>query len=73
MVRIKAVVGDSNSEFSRKHQPEGYAWRFDNRSPGGHLFDDMIHKFAAAPWIVDTEMPTRTPDPSDHLATSSIA
>lgn len=56
MVRIKTVVGDSDSEFSRNLQPEGYAWRFDNRSPGGHLFDDMIHKFATAPWIVDTEI-----------------
>ncbi|MBM3673981.1 MAG: hypothetical protein FJW88_03340 [Actinobacteria bacterium] len=56
MVRVKTLVGDTDSEFQRNLQHEGYLWRFNDRSPGGHLFDDMVHKFAAAWWLVDTDV-----------------
>lgn len=52
MLRIRTVVGDSDSPFQTTLDPAGYEWRFDTRSPGGHLFDDMIHKYAVALWLV---------------------
>ena len=27
-----------------------------NESPGGHLFDDMIHKYAVALWLLDQDI-----------------
>jgi predicted dehydrogenase len=50
-VRIKTVVGLTDSEFQAGLRPEGYGWRLDGRSPGGHLFDDMVHKYAMALWL----------------------
>ena len=58
VVRIKTVVGETASEFQANLDPEGYTWRFDERSPGGHLFDDMVHKYAMATWLVDTDITT---------------
>jgi predicted dehydrogenase len=55
-IRIKTVVGETASEFQANLDPEGYVWRFDSRSPGGHLFDDVIHKYAMALWLVDSEV-----------------
>lgn len=52
MCRIKTVVGDTDSEFQHGLEWEGYIWRLDHNSPGGHLFDDMVHKYAMAPWLV---------------------
>jgi predicted dehydrogenase len=52
MLRIKTVVGRTESRFQAGQDPEGYLWRFDARSPGGHLFDDVIHKYAMALWLV---------------------
>jgi predicted dehydrogenase len=52
-LRIKTVVGHADSEFEHSHEIEGYLWRLDERSPGGHLFDDMVHKMAMAEWLVD--------------------
>ena len=52
MVCIKTVVGHGVSEFQNELEPEGYIWRFNEQSPGGHLFDDMIHKYATACWLV---------------------
>jgi predicted dehydrogenase len=52
MVRIKTVVGHGVSDFQNQLEPEGYIWRFNEQSPGGHLFDDMIHKYATACWLV---------------------
>jgi predicted dehydrogenase len=52
-LRIKTVVGHADSAFEHSHEIEGYLWRLDTRSPGGHLFDDMIHKLAMAEWLVD--------------------
>ena len=50
------MVGDTESEFQATQDPEGYIWRFDARSPGGHLFDDVMHKYAMALWLVDEEI-----------------
>jgi predicted dehydrogenase len=55
-IRIKTVVGQTDSEFQANLSPEGYGWRLDTRSPGGHLFDDMVHKFAMAMWLVDQDI-----------------
>ena len=51
MLRMRTVVGDADSPFQAGLDPAGYEWRFDNRSPGGHLFDDMVHKYAVALWL----------------------
>jgi predicted dehydrogenase len=51
MLRIRTVVGDTDSPFQTALDPTGYEWRFDNRSPGGHLFDDVVHKYAVALWL----------------------
>jgi predicted dehydrogenase len=50
-VRIRTVVGQTDSAFQTSLQPEGYVWRLNDQSPGGHLFDDMIHKYAMALWL----------------------
>ncbi len=51
MIRIKTVVGDTDSAFQAALEPEGYVWRFNTQSTGGHLFDDMVHKYAMALWL----------------------
>jgi predicted dehydrogenase len=51
MLRMRTVVGDTDSPFQQALDPAGYEWRFDSRSPGGHLFDDMVHKYAVALWL----------------------
>jgi len=56
VIRIKTVVGDSESEFQSRLDPDGYVWRFDARSPGGHLFDDVMHKYAMMLWLVDEDI-----------------
>jgi predicted dehydrogenase len=56
VVRIKTVVGRTESEFQANLDPAGYSWRFNNQSPGGHLFDDVMHKYAMALWLVDDEV-----------------
>ena len=53
VLRIKTVVGETDSEFQAHLDPDGYTWRFDAHSPGGHLYDDVIHKYAMALWLVD--------------------
>jgi predicted dehydrogenase len=50
-LRVKTVVGDADSAFQRGLDPSGYIWRFDEHSPGGHLFDDMVHKYGVALWL----------------------
>jgi predicted dehydrogenase len=54
--RIKTVVGQTDSAFQANLRPEGYGWRLDTRSPGGHLFDDMVHKYAMALWLFDQDI-----------------
>jgi predicted dehydrogenase len=56
MVRIKTVVGRSDNEFQANLEPEGYTWRFDAHSPGGHLFDDIVHKYAVALWLFEEQV-----------------
>jgi predicted dehydrogenase len=55
-VRIRTVVGQTDSKFQAALRPEGYGWRLDKRSPGGHLFDDNVHKYAMALWLVDPDI-----------------
>ncbi|MDE3085801.1 MAG: Gfo/Idh/MocA family oxidoreductase [Acidobacteriota bacterium] len=56
VIRVKTVVGHTESEFQASVDPEGYIWRFDERSPGGHLFDDVMHKYAMAMWLVGEDV-----------------
>ena len=53
VIRIKTVVGRTDSKFQAELDPSGYIWRFNAESPGGHLFDDVMHKYAMALWLVD--------------------
>jgi myo-inositol 2-dehydrogenase/D-chiro-inositol 1-dehydrogenase len=55
-VRIKTVVGQTDSAFQAGLEADGYVWRLTDRSPGGHLFDDMIHKYAMALWLFDQDI-----------------
>jgi predicted dehydrogenase len=56
VIRIKTVVGRTESEFQANLDPAGYTWRFNAESPGGHLFDDVMHKYAMALWLVDSDV-----------------
>ncbi len=56
VVRIKTVVGRTESRFQANLDPAGYTWRFNAESPGGHLFDDVMHKYAMALWLVDSDV-----------------
>ncbi len=56
MCRIKTVVANTDTEFQNNLDPSGYVWRFNAQSPGGHLFDDMIHKYGAALWLFDQDV-----------------
>src|SRR5436305_8661109 len=58
VVRIKTVVGRTESKFQASLDPAGYTWRFNQESPGGHLFDDVMHKYAMALWLVDSDITT---------------
>jgi predicted dehydrogenase len=55
-LRIRTLVGQTTSTFQSSLRPEGYGWRLDKRSPGGHLFDDMVHKYAMALWLLDLDI-----------------
>ncbi len=55
-LRIRTVVGQTHAPFQAGLRAEGYAWRLDRRSPGGHLFDDMVHKYAMALWLVEPDI-----------------
>jgi len=55
-LRIRTLVGQTDSEFQAALRPEGYGWRLDKRSPGGHLFDDNVHKYAMAEWLLDLDI-----------------
>jgi predicted dehydrogenase len=52
VIRIKTVVANATTTFQDALEPEGYIWRFDEHSPGGHLFDDIVHKYATGLWLV---------------------
>ena len=55
-VRIRTVVGQTDSAFQAGLWGEGYVWRLNHQSPGGHLFDDMVHKYAMALWLVEQDI-----------------
>jgi predicted dehydrogenase len=55
-IRIKTIVGQTDSAFQAGLWGEGYVWRLNQQSPGGHLFDDMVHKYAMATWLVDQDI-----------------
>ena len=55
-LRIRTLVGQTDSAFQAALRPEGYGWRLDKRSAGGHLFDDMVHKYAMALWLLDMDI-----------------
>ena len=55
-LRIRTLVGQTTSAFQASLRPEGYGWRLDKRSAGGHLFDDMVHKYAMALWLLDMDI-----------------
>lgn len=55
-VRLRTVVGQTDAPFQAGLQADGYTWRMNNQSPGGHLFDDMIHKYAVALWLFDQDI-----------------
>jgi len=56
VIRIKTVVGRTESRFQANLDPAGYTWRFNAESPGGHLFDDVMHKYAMALWLVESDI-----------------
>ncbi len=51
-LRIRTLVGQTESAFQAALRPEGYGWRRDQRSPGGLLVDDMVHQYAMALWFL---------------------
>ena len=55
-LRMKTVVGQTDSAFQGGLQADGYVWRMTSDSPGGHLFDDMIHKYAVALWLFNQDI-----------------
>ena len=55
-LRMKTVVGQTDSAFQAGLEADGYVWRLNNMSPGGHLFDDMVHKYAMALWLLDMDI-----------------
>src|ERR1700734_1130383 len=55
-LRIRTLVGQTSSDFQAALRPEGYGWRLDKRSAGGDLFDDMVHKYAMALWLLDMDI-----------------
>ncbi len=55
-LRLRTVVGQTDSAFQAGLEIEGYLWRMTATSPGGHLFDDMIHKYAVALWMFDQDI-----------------
>jgi len=55
-VRIRTVVGQTDSAFQAGLRADGYVWRLNDLSPGGHLFDDMVHKYALALWLFDQDI-----------------
>jgi predicted dehydrogenase len=55
-LRMNTIVGQTDSAFQAGLEADGYTWRLTDTSPGGHLFDDMIHKYAVALWLFDQDI-----------------
>ena len=63
VVRIKTVVGRTESEFQAEPRSRrATRGASTTESPGGHLFDDVMHKYAMALWLVDERHPQRAGD-----------
>jgi predicted dehydrogenase len=55
-LRMRTVVGQTDAAFQGGLTADGYVWRMTSESPGGHLFDDVIHKYAVALWLFDQDI-----------------
>ena len=56
-LRMKTVVGQTDSAFQAGLRGRRLRLADDlGTSPGGHLFDDMIHKYAVALWLFDQDI-----------------
>ncbi len=55
-LRARTVVGQTESAFQAGLDADGYVWRLTDASPGGHLFDDMIHKYAMVLWLLGLDI-----------------
>ncbi len=55
-LRIRTVVGQTDAAFQIGLDANGYLWRLDGSCPGGHLFDDMVHKYAMALWLAGKDV-----------------
>ncbi len=55
-LRLRTVVGQTDAAFQGGLTADGYTWRMTSQSPGGHLFDDVIHKYAVALWLFDQDI-----------------
>jgi predicted dehydrogenase len=55
-VRVHTLVGQTDSKFQAMLEAEGYTWRLNQNSPGGHIFDDIVHKIAVSQWLVDQKI-----------------
>jgi predicted dehydrogenase len=53
---MRTVVGQTDAAFQGGLTADGYVWRMTSESPGGHLFDDVIHKYAVALWLFDQDI-----------------
>lgn len=56
MLRMKTLVANTDTKFQAELEHGGYVWRFNDQSPGGHLFDDVVHKYATALWMFDEKV-----------------
>ncbi len=55
-IRIRTIVGQTDSAFQANLTADGYVWRLNALSPRGHLFDDMVHKYAMALWLAGQDI-----------------
>ena len=55
-LRIRTLVGQTDSAFQANLRSQGTAGDSTRASPGGHLFDDMVHKYALALWLLDLDI-----------------
>lgn len=56
VIKVQTVIGHTKSKYQSEIDINGFRWRFSNESPGGHLFDDMIHKFALLDWLSNSKI-----------------
>jgi len=57
MLRVKTVVGSTDTAFQNHLEPQGYVWRFNAQSPGGHLFDrHSSTSTSTSLWLFDQDI-----------------